>query len=198
MKKEHIIPFLCLLIVLIVFAIGAINPVYRDDWLLESWLVIISVPILVLTYKKFKFSNNSYILIAIFFILHIIGSHYTYSEVPFGFWLSELFNFSRNHYDRLLHLLWGILLYLPALEIYQKVSKSKTKFLFYYLMPASILITLGVFYEVIEWLAAVIVAPEVGTAFLGTQGDQWDVYKDLFLKTIGSIAMSILFYIKEK
>ena len=198
MKKEDRFPLFCLLAVLVVFAIGAINPVYRNDWLTESLLIFLFVPILIFTYKYFKFSNTSYVLIAVFFVLHIVGSHYTYAEVPLGFWLKELLNLSRNHYDRIVHFLWGVLLYLPALEIYSKYIPSKSRSLFYYLIPAAILFSLGALFEVVEWIVAINVSPETGLAYLGVQGDIWDTQKDLFLKMIGSAATALAFRIKRK
>ena len=197
MKKEDRFPLFCLFIVVIVFAIGAINPVYRDVWLKESLLIFFFVPILIITYGKFRFSNTSYVLIAIFSILQIIGSHYTYSEVPLGVWLKDLLNFSRNHYDRLVHLLWGALLYLPVFEIYSKNLYTKSRTFFYYLMPAAILVSLGALFEVIEWTLVRNVSLEESFAYLGAQGDIWDTQKDLFLKMIGSFAMGIFYYTKR-
>jgi putative membrane protein len=81
----------------LVFIWSAINPLHPADWRLENVLSILFVTLLILTYKKFPLSDLSYILITLFMILHTIGSHYTYAEVPFGFWLQETFDFSRNH-----------------------------------------------------------------------------------------------------
>ena len=204
MKKEDRFPLLCLLIVAVAFVIGALNPVYPADWLMESWLVIIFVPLLTIfhiTYGKFRFSNISYFLITLFFVLHIIGSHYTYSEAPIGFWISSLFNFSRNHYDRLVHFLWGFLLYIPTLDITKHFipikEKSKINF-FYFLIPVFFLVSAGALFEVLEWLASIIVKPEVGLAYLGTQGDIWDTQKDIILKIVGSFIMSISVYLSNK
>ena len=197
MKKEDRFPLFCLLAVLIVFAIGAINPVYRDVWIAESLLIFLFVPILIITYRKFKFSNTSYVLIAIFSILQILGSHYTYSEVPLGFWLKELLNLSRNHYDRIVHFLWGALLYLPVFEIYSKNILTKSRTFFYYLMPAAILVSLGALFEVGEWIIVRNVGIEEGVSYFGAQGDIWDTQKDTFLQMIGSFITALFYYTKR-
>ena len=195
MKKENKYPIFCLIIFIAVFAWASANPYYPRDWFLESILSMIAVPILIFTYKKFRFSNTSYTLISIFLILQAIGSHYTYSEVPIDF-ITQLFDFSRNHYDRLVHFLFGILIYLPILEVYRKIFNDKSKKLITYLAPVVLITALGGLFEVIEWIVAVLVEPDLGTAYLGTQGDVWDAQKDIFLKIISSLL--IAFYIYKK
>lgn len=199
MKKEHRFPLLCLLIVLVAFIICAIKPLYPADWLMESYLVFISVPLLLITYKWFKFSKTSYLLITIFLVLHMIGSHYTYASVPFGFWLQNLFHFSRNHYDRIVHFLWGLMLYLPTLEIASRYLKIKSRTWLFYLVPVFILVSFGAIFEVIEWIVAATVHPELGLAYLGTQGDIWDTQKDLLVKFIGAmLAAPIVYFFKKE
>ncbi len=193
-KKENIYPLLCLAIFCVAFTIGAYKPLYPQDWFLESILGSITVILLICTYKKFRFSNTSYTLLLIFLILQVIGSHYTYSETPIGFWIKDLFNLSRNHYDRLIHFLFGLLLYLPALELWQKLSHTTSKTLLNYSIPVIALIALGGSFEVIEWIVAIIVSPELGIAYLGTQGDVWDAQKDIAVKIIGSL-MAMLYFV---
>lgn len=112
MKKDNY-PVYCLGIFTILWIILAIHPVMRRDWILENILSIIFIAILILTYRKFRFSNTSYTLITIFLIMHTIGSHYTYSEVPFLNFLWDTMNSSRNHYDRIVHFSFGLLLTYP-------------------------------------------------------------------------------------
>ncbi len=193
-KKENVYPLTCLAIFLIAFAVGAYQPLYPQDWFLESILGLIAVILLVGTYKWFRFSNTTYTLLLIFLILQVIGSHYTYSETPIGFWLKDLFSLSRNHYDRLVHFLFGLLLYLPILELWQKLSNNKLKTLTNYLVPVFIIIAMGGVFEVIEWIVAIIVSPELGIAYLGTQGDIWDAQKDITVKIIGSLMAVTFFY----
>ena len=201
MKKKNIyslFPVVYLTIYIFIFIWGAINPNYRTAWFAESILAIIIIPILVLTYKKFRFSNTSYTLMFIFLILQVIGSHYTYAEVPFGFWLQNMFDFSRNHYDRIVHFMFGLLLYLPTLELYRKLTKNTSKTFFNYFITMLVLMGLGAVFEVLEYLYAVFTSPTLSTAYLGTQGDEWDSYKGLTLKLISSSIIMLYFYLKKK
>lgn len=193
-KKENAYPLTCLAIFLVAFAVGAYQPLYWEDWFLESILGSIAVILLVCTYKWFRFSNTAYTLLLIFLILQVIGSHYTYSETPIGFWLKDLLDLSRNHYDRLVHFLFGLLLYLPILELWQKLSNNTSKTLTNYLVPVFIIVTLGGVFEIIEWIVAIIVSPELGIAYLGTQGDVWDAQKDIAVKIVGSLIALMYFY----
>ncbi len=197
-KKDNLYPFICLFIFIVAFIVGAYKPLYPQDWLLESILGVIAVILLICTYKKFRFSNTAYTLILIFLLLQIIGSHYTYSETPIGFWIKDLFDLSRNHYDRLIHFLFGLLLYLPMLEIWVKLSLNKSKTWTNYAVPVFVLIAFGGIFEVIEWIVAIIVSPELGIAYLGSQGDIWDAQKDITVKILGSLMAMIYFYSKNK
>jgi putative membrane protein len=161
----------------------AIDPWYRDDWLLENILVFVALPIIVWSDRRFGFSNTSVWMLFVFFVLHGIGAHYTYSEMPWLSFITQFFNFDRNHYDRIIHFLFGFLLFLPFYELFlnfQKSIKMTLAFTFIFLLAAS-----GG-YEIVEWIATQITHPQLGTAFLGTQGDPWDSQKDMFLCYLGS------------
>ena len=163
---------------------AAIEPIHYDDWLLENILVFIFIPIIFFTGRYFEFSIISYGFITLFMILHVIGSHYTYAEVPWGVTLGEWLGTERNMYDRLVHLLFGVLFVYPVREI--SVRIAKTKGFWGYFVPFMIISAFAGFYEVIEWAAAAAVNPEAGAAFLGSQGDIWDAQKDMLLAIIGS------------
>ncbi len=169
MTKYHYFLIICFLVV---WVWAAINPVYPHDWLLENYLVFIFVPIIILLGHYFKFSKVSYTLITIFMILHVIGSHYTYAEVPFGYTLQDWFGADRNMYDRLVHFLSGFLMFYPAREIFIRLAKVKG--FWSYLLPIDLWGSFSAIYEIIEWRTAVKVSPTAGLAFLGTQGDIWD------------------------
>jgi putative membrane protein len=171
---------------LVVWIWAALEPLYFDDWLLENILVFISLPIIFFTYKYFEFSILSYLLITLFLILHVIGSHYTYAEVPWGITLGEWLGTDRNMYDRLVHLLFGLLLVYPIREIFIRTTNISSGFWAYF-VPFMVISAFSGIYEVIEWGAAVIVNPEAGIAFLGSQGDIWDAQKDMFLAKIGAL-----------
>jgi len=163
----------------------AIEPFDRGDWLLENLLVFIYAGLLIATYPRFQFSNLSYGLFTVFLSLHMVGAHYTYSETPFGFWLQDLFDLSRNHYDRIVHFSFGLLIAYPFREFLLRITGIRKGWS--YLMVVVTVLGFSSFYEALEGLAAVIVSPELGLAFLGTQGDIWDAQKDTALAFAGSI-----------
>ncbi len=164
---------------------AAINPLYPDGWLLENYLIFLFVPIILIIGRYFKLSNVSYTLITVFMIMHVIGSHYTYAEVPFGYTLQDWTGADRNMYDRLVHYSFGFLLAYPVREIFMRVSKTKGVWSYY--LPFELVLAFSGLYEIIEWLAAARVDPAAGLAFLGTQGDIWDAQKDMLLASIGSL-----------
>src|SRR4051812_11037971 len=155
---------------------AAINPIYSHDWLLENYLVFIFVPIIIGLGFYFKLSNVSYTLITIFMILHVIGSHYTYAEVPFGYTLQHWLGADRNMYDRLVHFSFGFLLAYPIREVFMRLSKVKGIWSYYF--PIDLAGAFSAIYEIIEWLTARNVDAAAGLAFLGSQGDVWDTQKD--------------------
>lgn len=174
----------------------AIAPVNRRDWLLENLLAVTFVSLLVLTHGRFRFSPLSYCLITLFMTLHAVGAHYTYAEVPFGFWLKDLFVLSRNPFDRLVHFAYGALLFYPVRE--WLVRLAGVGGLWAYCLPLSVILALSGLFEVIESIVAVIVSPELGSIYLGTQGDEWDAQKDMaaafagaFLTLACTLAMSM-------
>lgn len=173
-----------------VWIITAIDPVYPRDWLLENLLVFFYCALLLVTYRWFKFSDLSYVLFTVFITLHLVGAHYTYSETPFGFWLQELFDFERNHYDRIVHFSFGLLIAYPFHEILVRQSGVKREWS--YFLAVTGILAFSAFYEVLEGVAAMIVSPELGTAYLGTQGDEWDAQKDSFLAFSGAIISMLL------
>ena len=101
--KDKTYNLLLLVVFIVLWIILAFNVSYRDDWVMENVINVPFVILLIVISRWFKFSKLSYSLIFLFMLLNIIGSHYTYAEVPFGFWLQDYFNQSRNHYDRIVH-----------------------------------------------------------------------------------------------
>ncbi len=183
-----------LLSFVVVWIWAAINPLFPHDWLLENYLVFIFVPIIIITGRWLKLSNVSYTLITIFMILHVIGSHYTYAEVPFGVTLQDWFNPSRNMYDRLVHFSFGFLLAYPIREVFIRLSKVKGFWAYYF--PFDLTAAFSASYEIIEWITARNVDPVAGLAFLGSQGDIWDAQKDMAMAMIGAaLAMLVIFII---
>ncbi|MDQ1299092.1 MAG: putative rane protein, partial [Campylobacterota bacterium] len=118
----------------------SIDPWYREDWLLENLLIFIAFPIIIWANKQVAFSHIAVWMLFIFFLLHSIGAHYTYSEMPWFSPITELFGFERNHYDRLTHFLFGFLLFLPFYELFSSYVGSKRTALiitFFFLIAAS-------------------------------------------------------------
>ena len=168
---------------------AAWNPLHPDDWLLENYLVFFWVPVLLITGRFFRLSDISYGLITLFICLHVIGSHYTYAEVPFGEVLQGWVGAQRNMYDRLVHFGFGLLLAYPVREVLVRIAQLRGFWAYFF--PVDITFSISSIYEIVEWKAAAVVAPELGLAFLGTQGDIWDAQKDMFLA--GTIVMIYLF-----
>lgn len=175
---------------IVLWVITAINPLYPRDWLLENLLVFIWCGLLIFTYRRFRFSNRSYALFTVFLSLHLVGAHYTYAETPFGFWLQNLFEFERNHYDRIVHFSFGLLIAYPMREIL--LRQSGIAVTWSYFLTINCVLAFSAFYEVLEVIAAMIVSPELGNAYLGTQGDEWDAQKDAFLAFLGSIVAMLV------
>ncbi|WP_256578236.1 DUF2238 domain-containing protein [Pseudomonas sp. PIC25] len=182
--------FLILSILLLVWLWAAIAPLSREDWLLENLLVFFFGALLLATYRRFTFSLPSYWLFTLFMVMHLYGSHYTYAETPLGYWLRDLFGTQRNHYDRVVHFSFGLLLIYPLREILQRSARLTGRWLA--ILSLSVVMAMSAFYEQVEMAAALIVNPELGSAFLGTQGDEWDAQKDAGLAMLGGLVTLLI------
>jgi putative membrane protein len=168
-----------------VFAAGAIEPKYPSDWLLEHLVTFAAVAAVAAAWRRFVFSNLSLALVALLLALHTYGAHYTYSETPLGDWLRDRFGLARNPYDRVVHFAFGLLATYPWREIC--LRELHLHRLGSWRIPVLASTTVSASYELVESWAARIVAPELGTAFLGTQGDEWDAQKDMAAALAGSL-----------
>lgn len=176
----------------------AIDPLHRDDWLLENALVAAAVILIAATCRTFPLSRISYTLVFLFLSLHAVGAHYTYAEVPYDRWaetlvggsLNEALGWERNHFDRLVHFCYGLLLAYPVRELFLRVAAVRG--FWGYFLPLDLTMSTSMAYELVEWGAAMIFGGDLGMAFLGTQGDVWDAHKDMALATGGAaLAMAI-------
>jgi putative membrane protein len=182
----------------VVFLALGWKPSYREDWLLENVLVFVLVPFFVITYRRLPLSKISYTALLLFFCLHEIGSHYTYAEVPYDAWIESLFGrglnealgWERNHFDRLVHFLYGVLITYPVREVFLRVANASG--FWGYLFPLLVVMSSSLLFELIEWAAVGIFGGELGMAYLGTQGDIWDSHKDSALATLGSLFTSFV------
>jgi putative membrane protein len=173
-----------------------IRPLDRGDWLLENLLVFTTAIVLGSTYRKFRFSNPSYALILTFLAFHIIGAHYTYAKVPIGFWLQNWLHLSRNHYDRVIHFAFGFLLLYPMRELLVRSAHAKEKWALWLAVAA--LWALSSFFEIVEAIVAQVVRPDLGTAYLGMQGDIWDAQKDMSCAFVGALLVAIWLTIRNR
>jgi putative membrane protein len=173
-------------------------PSYREDWLLENMLVFILLPCVVFSYRSLPLSKLSYTALFLFLCLHEVGAHYTYSEVPYDVWsqavlgrdFNSIVGWERNHFDRVVHFLWGLLLVYPVREVFLRVADAKG--FWGYLFPLLVVMSTSLMFELIEWGAAVIFGGDLGMAYLGTQGDIWDSHKDSLLATVGALIASFV------
>jgi putative membrane protein len=169
----------------VLLTISGIAPHDRATWLMEVAPIFIAVPVLFATAKRFPLTALSYRLIFIHALILMLGGHYTYARVPLGFWVQDLFDLSRNHYDRLGHLAQGFVPAIIARELLLRTSPLRPgKWLFF--LVTSVCLAISACYEFIEWWAALL-GGDAATDFLGTQGDPWDTQWDMFLAFIGAI-----------
>jgi putative membrane protein len=173
-----------------VWVVTAIDPLDRGTWLLENLLVIAFVPVVFVTARYFKLSELSYTCITLFLILHLIGAHWTYGEVPFGYTMGEWLGTTRNMYDRLLHFLFGLLMAYPIREIFLRTTNAKGFWGYYF--PLDIILSFSAIYEILEWLALNVVDGSVGVLFLATQGDVFDPAKDMGAALLGGLITMLL------
>lgn len=167
-----------------------------NNWILENSLTIIFVIFLTVTYKRYQFSDLSYLLICVYLCLHVYGAKYTYAENPFGYWLQDTFHLARNHYDRIVHFSFGFLLAYPMREVC--LNWLRFPVWVSWALPIEITLSISGLYELIEWAVADLFFPAQGGAYLGTQGDIWDAQKDMALATFGAIlATTIVSVIKK-
>ncbi|KKS30732.1 MAG: putative membrane protein [Parcubacteria group bacterium GW2011_GWA2_43_11] len=176
----------------VLFFVLAINPVDRPTWFVENLTVWILIAVILVLYaKQIRFSKTAYGFMFVLIYLHTIGGHYTFAEVPFGY-ITDLFNFSRNHFDRIAHFSVGFYAFAIAELLYTKeLVKSKFLLLTY---PVFAIATIAMSYELIEWVYAASTSPEAGLAYLGSQGDIWDAQKDMLADTLGALVTTTIFF----
>ncbi|MGB7817010.1 MAG: DUF2238 domain-containing protein [Methylotenera sp.] len=174
-----------LICLVLVFVWSAIRPHDYFTWLLEVFPVLVAIPVLWFTYKKFPLSNLVYFLIFLHAIILMVGGHYTYAEVPLFNWLRDTFHLDRNYYDRVGHVAQGFVPAIIAREILLRTSPLRAgKWLFF--LITCVCLAISAFYEFLEWWVALASGSDA-VAFLATQGDIWDTQWDMFLAFIGAI-----------
>jgi putative membrane protein len=175
--------------VLLLLAWSSIGPHDRFTWFLEVVPVLIGIPILLSTFARFPLTPLLYTLLAVHAAVLIVGGHYTYAEVPLGFWIQDAFGLARNHYDRIGHFAQGFVPAILAREMLLRTSPLRRgKWLFF--LVVSVCLGFSAFYELIEWWTA-LAAGSGADAFLGTQGDVWDTQWDMFLALVGCVTAQV-------
>jgi putative membrane protein len=181
-RKE---PWVLLAIGGALLVLSGIGPVDRTTWILEVFPIFLGVPVLVLTGRRFPLTPLAYRLIFLHALVLMVGGHYTYANVPLGFWVQRALGLARNHYDRLGHFMQGFVPAVLAREVLLRRSPLRRgKWLFF--LVACVCLAVSACYEFVEWWSAVL-GGSAADAFLGTQGDPWDTQWDMFLALVGAV-----------
>jgi len=183
-------PFGLLAAAAVLLAWSAVRPHDYFTWLLEVAPILIGVPVLVATYRRFPLTPLLNRLLFVHAVILIVGGHYTYAEVPFGFWMRDAFGFARNHYDRIGHFAQGFVPAILAREILVRRSVVRPGGWLFFIVTC-VCLAFSAFYELVEWWTAVLTG-SAATAFLGTQGDPWDTQWDMFLALVGALTSQLL------
>lgn len=181
---------------LVLWAALAIAPVDRRDWLLENILAVLLLGLLIGTYRRFRFSDRSYALIALFMSVHAVGAHYTYEHVPAGYWIQQALDLPRNHFDRLAHAAFGLLLTYPVRELFVRLAHLRGFWSHYFALTTVVAFS-GLF-EILEAWVAQIVSPDLGVLYLGAQGDIWDAQQDMTAVLTGALLCAVLTSIVQR
>ena len=169
--------------------LSGIAPRDRYTWVLEVAPILVGVPVLVLTRRRFPLTSLAYVLIFVHACILMLGGHYTYAEVPLGFWIRDAFGFARNHYDRIGHFAQGFVPAILAREILIRKTPLKAGGWLFFLVTC-VCLAISACYEFIEWWTAV-ASGSAADAFLGTQGDPWDTQWDMFLCLLGALTAQL-------
>lgn len=178
---------------LALFGLSCIAPPYPADFVLEHIPTLVAIGVLVYLEQRFGISRLSYVLIIAFFLLHVLGARYTYSKVPYDDWsesllgmrVNEVLDLRRNHYDRLVHFLYGVLISVPAYRYSVRCLKLGPG----WAAAGSLMFIMatGALYEMAEWGVAIVIAPESAERYNGQQGDIWDPQRDMLLAMVGAM-----------
>ena len=169
---------------------SGIRPFDQTTWILEVFPIFVAVPLLLATARRFPLTALAYRLIFVHALILMLGGHYSYAKVPLGFWMQDLFGFSRNHYDRIGHFAQGFVPAIIAREILIRRSPLQVgKWLFFIVL--CVCLAISACYEFIEWWSALI-GGSATDAFLGTQGDPFDTQADMFMALIGATAAQLV------
>ena len=191
------------LVILAMFA-ASIQPLEFESYLLHQAGTVFMLAALLIAFKKVGLSFSSFVLYLIFLLIHIVGAHYLYSYVPYNEWsmqylnldLNQSFGWTRNMYDRFVHLAYGLLLYPFFYRLFQVWLPQLSK-LTLFLLVIQFVMASSLIYEWIEWFIAMGLSPEDAENYNGQQGDIWDAHQDMLLATVGTIITGIACLLKK-
>ena len=174
----------------LLFGYLAIAPFDRVIWFTENFPIVLLMAFIAWLHRNHVFSPLSYLAMSVLVVLHTIGAHFTFAKVPFAV-VTELFDFERNHYDRLAHFSVGFYAY-PIAELLMK-KRLVNSIIILLLFPFFAILGVAALYEVFEWQFALLADPDAGLAVLGTQGDVWDAQKDIMADTLGALLAIVVY-----
>jgi len=172
-----------------VFLLAAYHPDTVFDWALENTLIFCYVPVMIWGYRKLPLSDLSYLLILMYVCIHEFGAHYKYSDVPLGEWMKVWLHTQRNHYDRVAHFSFGLLISYPFQEIFIRAARVTGVWRYY--LPIETTLAFSAVYEMLEAGSASVLSPKRLEEFVGMQGDIWDSQEDMLMAGLGSVVAMI-------
>jgi putative membrane protein len=184
------LPLILAVVVLLALVISGLRPYDRFTWLLETFWVIGGLPLLAVLWRRFPLTSLLCCLLAVHALVLIVGGYYTYARVPFGHWLQDVLELSRNPYDRIGHLMQG---FVPAILVRELLARTSPLYGSAWLAPltVSVCLAFSAFFELLEWWAALAVG-DAADDFLAVQGDRWDTQWDMACALIGAIISLLL------
>jgi putative membrane protein len=188
-RDNRLLHVLCLAMAVVMVVTGY-RPERVFDWWLENAAALTFLAILGTTYRRLPLSDLSYLLIFIYLSMHEWGAEYKYSDVPLGEWMKPWLHTTRNHYDRVMHFSYGLLLAYPMQEWFMRVVGVTSRWR--YLLPVESTLAFSAGYEMLEAFAASVLTPERGEEFVGMQGDMWDSQKDMLMAGLGAVTAMLI------
>jgi putative membrane protein len=187
-----------LVVMLILLPASCIGAASMTQIFLQHTLTVLLLAVLIITGIRRPLDNTSYTLLFVYLLLHLVGAHYLYSQVPYddwaarllGFRLSDALHLQRNHYDRFVHLCFGLLLFHPARVVTGRLMKLDRGWSAF--VAVLVIISFSAVYEHLEWMVSLVFAPETADSYNGQQGDFWDAQKDSALAMVGAIFSAVV------
>jgi putative membrane protein len=190
-RENRFLQWICIATALVIAA-AAYHPDTLFDYALENATVLAFLLAMTWAYRKLPLSDLSYLLIFLYLALHEWGAHYKYSDVPLGEWMKTWLHTQRNHYDRIVHFAFGLLLSYPMQEAFIRAARVREMWRYY--LPIEATLALSAIYEMLEAGMASILTPQRGEEFVGMQGDPWDSQEDMLMAGLGSVVAMIFIY----